>query len=40
MASRKCEEETALCRSGEGEPWDGRDKTLVFQVAVAFFKSV
>jgi len=21
-----------LCRSEEGEPWDGRDQTIVFQV--------
>ena len=31
-----CEGETALCRSEEGEPWDGRDQTLVFQVALSF----
>jgi len=24
-----CEEETALCGSEEGDPWDGRDHTVV-----------
>jgi hypothetical protein len=31
-----CEVETAHCWSEEGEPWDGRDQTVVFQVAVSF----
>ena len=30
----KCEGGTALCRSEEGEPLDGRDKTIVVQVVV------
>ena len=25
-----------LCRNEEGEPWDGRDQTVVFQEAVSF----
>jgi hypothetical protein len=28
--------ETVLYRGEEGEPWDGRDQTIVFQVAVTF----
>ena len=31
-----CEGETALCRSEEGEPLDGTDQTVIFQVAVSF----
>jgi hypothetical protein len=30
-----CEGETALCQSKEGEPWNGRGQTIVFQVAVS-----
>jgi hypothetical protein len=33
-----CEGESAVCRSEEGEPWDGRDQTIVFQVAVSFLQ--
>ena len=25
-----------MCRSEEGEPWDGRDQNIVFQMAVSF----
>jgi hypothetical protein len=32
------EGETALCWSKEREPFDGRDQSIVFQVAVPFFK--
>jgi hypothetical protein len=31
-----CEGETALCQSAGGEPWDGRDQTIMFQVVVSF----
>ena len=29
-----CEGETGLCRSEVGEPWNGGDRTLMFQEAV------
>jgi len=29
-------EEMALCRSEEGEPCDGSDQNILFQVAVSF----
>jgi hypothetical protein len=28
-----CTGETALCRSEEGEQWDGKDQTILFQVS-------
>ena len=31
-----CEGETALRPNEEGEPWDGRDQSIVFQMAVSF----
>lgn len=27
--------EMVLCRSKDGEPWDGRDRTIMFQDAVS-----
>ena len=34
-----CEREPVLCRKEEGEPWDGIDQTIVFQVAVSFLQA-
>jgi hypothetical protein len=31
-----CDGNMALCWSEEGEPWDGRYQTVVYQVAVSF----
>jgi hypothetical protein len=31
-----CDGVTALCLGEEGEPWDGRHQTIVFQLAVSF----
>ena len=28
-----------MCQSEEGEPWDGRDQTIVLQVAVSFLQA-
>ena len=28
--------ETVLCQSEEEDPWDGRDQTIMFQLAVSF----
>jgi hypothetical protein len=31
-----CDGDTVQCRGEEGEPWDDRDLSIVFQVAVFF----
>jgi hypothetical protein len=31
-----CEGDNGACWGEEGEPWDGRDQTIVFQVSVSF----
>ena len=35
-ACSKYVERNRLCRSEEGEPWDGIDQTVLFQVDVSF----